>query len=62
MVCLVERGGRCGPNGGERYDERMGRKLQATFTHKPNLPAFSRHSLAPRKSAYLSLATTTWYE
>lgn len=46
MVCLVERGGRCGPNGGKRYDERMGRTLQATFTHKPNLPAFSRHSFS----------------
>jgi len=46
MVCLVERGGRCGPNGGKRYDERMGRTLQATFTHKPNLPAFSRQSLS----------------
>jgi len=46
MVCLIERGERCGPKGGKRYDEPMGRTLQATFSRKPNLPVFSRQSLS----------------
>ena len=46
MVCLVERGGRRGPKDGKRYDERVGRTLQATFTHKPDLPVFSRQSFS----------------